>query len=101
MLESFQIVGTQVLALFVIIAIGVLGANFKFITKAGVSSMTDIMLYLVTPCVIINSFQIGIKENNNANINTNIINSEAIETFSDKLNEDISELIDNYNLNYY
>lgn len=57
MLESFQIVGTQVLSLFVIIAIGVLGAKVKFITKPGVASMTDIMLYLVTPCVIINSFQ--------------------------------------------
>lgn len=57
MIESFLVVGQQILILFILIAIGFTGAKLKFITKDGVSSITDIMLYIVTPCVIINAFQ--------------------------------------------
>lgn len=57
MLNSFLIVGSQVLILFLLIALGFLGGKLKITTKEGVKSMNDIMLYFVTPCVIINAFQ--------------------------------------------
>lgn len=57
MIESFLVVGQQVLILFILIAIGFAGGKLKFITKEGVSCITDIMLYIVTPCVIVNAFQ--------------------------------------------
>ena len=57
MLNSFMVVGTQVLILFILIGLGVLGTKCRLITKEGVSTMTEIMLYLVTPCVMINAFQ--------------------------------------------
>lgn len=57
MAESFIIVGTQVFILFILIGLGFLATRNKLITKDGVSTMTEIMLYLVTPCVIINAFQ--------------------------------------------
>ena len=57
MLQSFLVVGTQVLILFILIGIGFLGAKKGIIQKAGVSTITEIMLYIVTPCVIIHAFQ--------------------------------------------
>jgi len=57
MIESFLVVGQQVLILFILIAIGFAGGKLKFITKEGVSCITDIMLYIVTPCVIVNACQ--------------------------------------------
>ncbi len=57
MLESFFVVGQQVLILFILIAIGFAGGHLKIITEKGVSCMTNIMLYIVTPCVIVNAFQ--------------------------------------------
>ena len=57
MLDSFLDVGTQVLVLFVLIAVGVLLTKFGVITEKGARSMTDVVLYAVTPCVIVNAFQ--------------------------------------------
>lgn len=57
MLESFLIVGTQVLILFILISLGFLGGKLKLINDDGIKSMNNIMLYLVTPCVIIEAFQ--------------------------------------------
>ncbi len=57
MIGSFLVVGQQVLILFILIAIGFAGGKLKFITKEGVSCITDIMLYIVTPCIIVNAFQ--------------------------------------------
>lgn len=56
MLNSFLIVGTQVFILFLLIGLGFLGGRSKVITSDGVKCINDIMLYFVTPCVIINSF---------------------------------------------
>ena len=53
MLQSFTVVGTQVFILFILIGIGFLGARKGIIQKEGVSTITEIMLYIVTPCVII------------------------------------------------
>ena len=57
MLSSFMDVGTQVLVLFVLIAVGALLTKLGLITPEGSRSMTDVVLYAVTPCVIINAFQ--------------------------------------------
>ena len=57
MLADFTEVGTQVLVLFVLIALGALLTKLGLITKAGAATMTDIVLYAVTPCVIVNAFQ--------------------------------------------
>ena len=57
MLESLRIVGTQVFILFILIMLGFFGGKKKMISKEGVKCINDIMLYFVTPCVIINAFQ--------------------------------------------
>ncbi len=57
MLSSFTDVGQQVLVLFILIGVGALLTKLGFITEKGAASMTDVVLYAVTPCVIINAFQ--------------------------------------------
>lgn len=57
MLNSFLTVGEQVLILFVLIAIGFVCGKTKLINESGSKVMADIVLYFVTPCVIINAFQ--------------------------------------------
>lgn len=57
MINSFVVVGTQVLILFILILLGFCGGKLKITTKSGVSSINDIMLYFVTPCVILDAFQ--------------------------------------------
>ena len=47
---------TQVVILFILILLGVALTKAKILTEKGVSSMTDMVLILVTPCVIIKSF---------------------------------------------
>lgn len=57
MLSSFLTVSQQVLILFVLIAVGALCGKTKIINESGSKVMADIVLYFVTPCVIINAFQ--------------------------------------------
>ncbi len=57
MLSSFLTVGEQVLILFVLIAIGFVCGKTKLINESGSKVMADVVLYFVTPCVIINAFQ--------------------------------------------
>ena len=57
MINSFVVVGTQVLILFILIGLGYLGGKIKITNKEGVKCINDIMLYFVTPCVIIDAFQ--------------------------------------------
>lgn len=47
---------TQVIILFILIILGVLLAKTKILSDTGVKCMTDLVLYIVTPCVIIKSF---------------------------------------------
>ncbi|MBR4123384.1 MAG: AEC family transporter [Clostridia bacterium] len=47
---------TQVIILLILILIGFVLAKRSIITKTGAKCMTDIALYLATPCVIIKSF---------------------------------------------
>ena len=57
MLDSFLIVGKQVLILFVLIAVGVVCRVTGILRKEHLGSVTDLMLYVITPCVLIDSFQ--------------------------------------------
>lgn len=47
---------TQVVILFVLIGVGFFLAKFKILNDKGVSGMTDLVLIVVTPCVIVKSF---------------------------------------------
>ena len=47
---------TQVIILFVLIIVGAILAKSGILTEKGVKSITDLVLVLVTPCVIIKSF---------------------------------------------
>lgn len=57
MISSFLEVGSQVLVLFIIMAIGFLFNKINLLSEKAVKGITDLVLYAVTPCVIINSFQ--------------------------------------------
>ncbi len=57
MISSFLDVGQQVLVLFILIGVGALLSKLGYITDKGAATMTDVVLYAVTPCVIINAFQ--------------------------------------------
>ena len=52
----FETVFTQVAILFVLILLGFTLTKTKVFTENGVKGMTDLVLYLVTPCVMIKSF---------------------------------------------
>ena len=56
MLNNISVVGNQVIILFVLIAVGFICNKTKLIGKTTVKQLTDFVLYIVTPCVIINSF---------------------------------------------
>ncbi len=47
---------TQVIILFILISIGFLLSKTNILNKKSVSGMTDVVLILVTPCVIVKSF---------------------------------------------
>ena len=56
MLHSFFVVCGQTLSLFIMIAVGFGMYKAKRITDTGAAQMTDLLLYAVTPCVVINAF---------------------------------------------
>lgn len=58
MLSYFFTVGEQVLILFILIAIGFICGKVNFMSDKTAKHMTDIVLYFVTPCVIISAYQI-------------------------------------------
>ncbi len=57
MISSFLTVSQQVLVLFILIGIGFVCTKCKLINEAGSKVMADVVLYVVTPCVIISAFQ--------------------------------------------
>lgn len=56
MFDSFLTVGQQVLTLFILISVGFFCGKGNFLDENSVKKITDILLYIVTPCVIIRSF---------------------------------------------
>jgi len=57
MLENVLTVGNNVLGLFILIAVGFVCRKIKFLTSLSVKELTNFVLYIVTPCVIVNSYQ--------------------------------------------
>lgn len=57
MLENLFIVSEQVAILFILIAVGFFCGKTGLINDTGSKYLTDVVLYLATPCVIIKSFQ--------------------------------------------
>ena len=54
--ESFFILGQQVVILFIMIFVGYICAKRGFFSDEGIKSVTNFVLYIVIPCVIVNSF---------------------------------------------
>jgi predicted permease len=57
MLDSLKFVGTQVLILFIIMAVGFACRKLRVLTEGGVKGLTELMLFLVTPCMMLKAFQ--------------------------------------------
>ncbi len=57
MLQSFLTVGQQVVIIFILIAVGCVCAKAKIINEIGARCLTNIVLYAVTPCVMLDVFQ--------------------------------------------
>ena len=57
MLANFLTVGQQVIILFILIGVGFVCGKTKFLADTAVTGITDFVLYVVTPCVMIQSFQ--------------------------------------------
>ena len=57
MLENILTVGNYVLILFILIGVGFVCNKTKILTSGSLKEMTNLVLYIVTPCVIINSYQ--------------------------------------------
>ena len=56
-LDNFLTIGQQVLVLFILIAVGFVCGKKGVITEHASKVMTDIVLYVVTPCVMVTAFQ--------------------------------------------
>lgn len=57
MLQNFLTVGQQVLIIFILIAVGFICGKTKLIKEEGAACLTNIVLYAVTPCLMIEAFQ--------------------------------------------
>ena len=57
MLESLRFVGTQVLFLFILMSLVVLCRKLKLLSDESVKGLSDLMLYLITPCMMLKAFQ--------------------------------------------
>lgn len=56
MIENFFTVGQQVLQLFILIATGFLCGKIKILDEKSVKSITNLILYIICPCVIVETF---------------------------------------------
>ncbi|MGN1457815.1 MAG: AEC family transporter [Acutalibacteraceae bacterium] len=56
MIQNFFTVAHQVLILFILIGVGFLCGKIKMLNENSVKAINDLVLYIVCPCVIINSF---------------------------------------------
>ena len=57
MLQNLYTVGQQVIILFILIAVGVVLGRRRIVNDNAAGVITDIVLYIVAPCVIIHAFQ--------------------------------------------
>ncbi len=57
MLATFQLVGQQVVVLFLLMLVGAICNKVGFFGESEVKGLSKMVLYFVTPCVIVESFQ--------------------------------------------
>ncbi|MGN0853475.1 MAG: AEC family transporter [Kiritimatiellia bacterium] len=57
MLESFSVVARQVGILFALMSVGFVCNRTKLVTDASVKGMVNVLILIVTPCLIVHSFQ--------------------------------------------
>lgn len=57
MISNFLTVGQQVVVLFILIGVGFVCKKATLISDKAIKSLTNLALYVATPCVIIVSFQ--------------------------------------------
>ena len=57
MLENFIVVAQQVLVLFILISLGFVCGKKKIITDVSAKHINNLVLYFVTPCVMVSAFQ--------------------------------------------
>lgn len=55
MIQDFFTVGSNVITLFLLMGVGALCAKCKLLGESAVKALADLVLYIATPCVIINS----------------------------------------------
>lgn len=58
MLESFLTVAEKVLILFLMIGVGVVLCKRRMISKKGADQINGLLIYVVSPCVVVSAFQI-------------------------------------------
>lgn len=58
MIQNFLVVLEQVTVLFLLMAVGFVMTKLGLLTQLGTGQMTALLLYIVTPCVIVDSFQV-------------------------------------------
>ncbi|MGN0383393.1 MAG: AEC family transporter [Eubacterium sp.] len=56
-LSNFILVSEQVIILFILMVVGFVLQKSRTLKEEGIKSITNLVLYAVTPCVIINAFQ--------------------------------------------
>ena len=56
-MELSKIIFVQVLIIFILMAVGFVLAKTDKLTEKGVKQFTDLLLNIVTPCLLINAFQ--------------------------------------------
>lgn len=57
MIESFLTVAQQVLMLFMLVGVGFLLGKLKLLNTQGTLCLSNLMLYVVVPCLVVSSFQ--------------------------------------------
>ena len=57
MISNFLTVGQQVVVLFILIGVGFVCKKATLISDKAIKSLTNLALYVATPCVIIVSFK--------------------------------------------
>lgn len=64
MIESFLTVGRQIITLYLLMAVGYILGKVKLIDDHGASNMSTLVMYVVTPCMLLVAFQRPIEREN-------------------------------------
>ena len=83
MWSNFAVVAGQVFILFILIAVGFFSGKFGLINRTGAKYLTDVVLYLATPCIMVQSFQkVGFSSELMVNLGICFVCAVAIQVLS-------------------